>query len=118
MDELGILAPPHKKLKAYHSTMDAAVDDAMDYTAAAIVKSIADVPSNQQDSSHEQLRKEAECGITEFVSPELRGFTGILKKRYYTSENIVSLGVNISINQVHRFSSQRNTSFWRCGSSG
>ena len=30
----------------------------------------------------EQLSKEAACGITEFVSPDLLGFTGILKKRY------------------------------------
>jgi len=28
-----------------------------------------------------QLKKETEVGITEFVSPDLPGFTGILKKR-------------------------------------
>lgn len=28
-----------------------------------------------------QLKKEMEVGITEFVSPDLPGFTGILKKR-------------------------------------
>ena len=118
MDELDILTPPHKKLKPNHPTTDGTVDDAMDSTVAPLEKSIADVPGNQQGTTHEQLRKEAECGITEFVSPELRGFTGILKKRYYTSENMIFLGVDISINQVHRYSSQRNTSVWRCCSSG
>ncbi len=28
-----------------------------------------------------QLKKEMEVGITEFISPDLPGFTGILKKR-------------------------------------
>ena len=36
----------------------------------------------QQQEHHEsQLSKEAEVGITEFVSPDLPGFNGILKKR-------------------------------------
>lgn len=106
MDEIDIQPPPQKKLKANHSTMDGTVDDAMDTTVAAHVEPTADLPSNQQDSSHEQLRKETECGITEFVSPELPGFTGILKKRYYASETMIPLDVNISIIQVHGFSSQ------------
>lgn len=106
MDEIDVQRPPQKKLKANHSTMDGTVDDAMDTTVAAHVEPVADLPSNQQDLSHEQLRKEAECGITEFVSPELPGFTGILKKRYYASENVISVEVNITIIQVHRFSSQ------------
>ena len=33
------------------------------------------------DSSNDQLTKEAACGITEFVSPDLLGFSGTLKKR-------------------------------------
>lgn len=31
---------------------------------------------------HDQASKETACGITEFVCPDLLGFTGILKKRY------------------------------------
>lgn len=73
--------------------MDGAVDDAMDPKVASQVEPFTDLPGNQEDASHEQLRKEAECGITEFVSPELPGFTGILKKRYYASENMISLDV-------------------------
>lgn len=106
MDEDDIQPPPQKKLKANHSTMDGTIDDAMENTAAAHIGPIADLPSNQQDTSYEQLRKEAECGITEFVSPELSGFTGILKKRYYALGNMISLDADISIVQVHGFSSQ------------
>lgn len=92
MTEVDIQPPPQKKLKANHSTMDGTVDDAMDPKVAAHVEPFTDLPGNQ-DASQEQLRKEAECGITEFVSPELPGFTGILKKRYYASENMISLDV-------------------------
>ena len=38
-----------------------------------------------QSSHNEQLSKEAEVGITEFVSPDLPGFSGILKKRYFSN---------------------------------
>ena len=37
-----------------------------------------DVP----DALEEGYSKEAACGITEFVSPDLLGFSGVLKKRY------------------------------------
>ena len=38
------------------------------------------IPSTQE-SPDIQLSKEEEVGITEFVSPDLPGFNGILKKR-------------------------------------
>ena len=82
MEEADIRLPPPKKLKANHLTMDGTVDDVMDSSVAAHVKPYADLSDSQQDASREQLGKETECGITEFVSPELPGFTGILKKRY------------------------------------
>ena len=34
------------------------------------------------DALDEGYSKEAACGITEFVSPDLLGFSGVLKKRY------------------------------------
>ena len=34
------------------------------------------------DTPDDGYSKEAACGITEFVSPDLMGFSGILKKRY------------------------------------
>ena len=35
-----------------------------------------------ENSAEDSYSKEATCGITEFVSPDLLGFSGILKKRY------------------------------------
>lgn len=37
---------------------------------------------NGADNSDDRYSKEAACGITEFVSPDLLGFSGMLKKRY------------------------------------
>lgn len=42
-----------------------------------------------QSSRNEQLSKEAEVGITEFVSPDLPGFSGILKKRYVSTVSLI-----------------------------
>lgn len=40
---------------------------------------------NGADNSDDRYSKEAACGITEFVSPDLLGFSGMLKKRYASS---------------------------------
>ena len=42
--------------------------------------------------------KEAACGITEFVSPDLLGFSGVLKKRY--AFLITTIG---SLSKIHRY---------------
>lgn len=81
MDDVDLQASPRKKLKAEHISMDGTMDDAMVIDETA---NIEPAPYDQQAVSREHLRKEAECGITEFVSPQLLGFTGILKKRYNT----------------------------------
>ncbi|MCJ1262370.1 hypothetical protein MMC22_002240 [Lobaria immixta] len=82
--------------------MDGTVDDAMDPKVASHVEPFTDLPNNQEDASHEQLRKEAECGITEFVSPELPGFTGILKKRYtdFLVNEILPSGVVVHLDNL------------------
>ena len=47
-----------------------------------IVSAMASVLEPVAQTSHDdQLSKEAEVGITEFVSPDVPGFVGILKKR-------------------------------------
>lgn len=76
MESADIQQPPFKKVKSQHISMDGAMDE-MANTHATV---IANVGSNQ-DIAHDQFCKELECGITEFVSPKLPGFTGILKKR-------------------------------------
>lgn len=45
---------------------------------------MASAQQDHKNGVHPQASKEIACGITEFVCPELLGFTGILKKRYPT----------------------------------
>ena len=52
-----------------------------------------------------QLHKEEDVGITEFVSPELPGFTGILKKRFVICGAVLSMDLMVPL-QVHRFPCQ------------
>lgn len=75
MDSVDIQPPPLKKLKSHHISMDGVMDE----TANTYATVMADAGDNQ--AAHDQFCKELQCGITEFVSPELPGFTGILKKR-------------------------------------
>ncbi|MCJ1468543.1 hypothetical protein MMC07_007172 [Pseudocyphellaria aurata] len=121
MDAADMQSPPQKKLKVSHLTMDGTFDDAMDATAASTDEPNADLPDNQLDvshvepiahlpvhqqdqldASHEHLRKEAECGITEFVSPELQGFTGVLKKRYtdFLVNEILPSGIVVHLDNL------------------
>lgn len=53
-----------------------------------------------------QLQKEIEVGITEFVTPQNEGFSGILKKRYALS-NMECMGVElIAVQQIYRLPGQ------------
>ncbi|KAL9098034.1 MAG: hypothetical protein Q9187_009747 [Circinaria calcarea] len=73
MDEPDLPSSPRKKLKmeqGHISNSTMGLDTTIDALAL------------QQEHHESQLSKEAEVGITEFVSPDLPGFTGILKKRY------------------------------------
>lgn len=56
--------------------------DPMDESIPDAVMPLLNQSHSQANASYDSLSKEAECGITEFVSPDLFGFTGILKKRY------------------------------------
>ena len=70
-----------------HDQMTATVDhqltkpntlSAAGFPSAESTSAIVDVA----DTPDDRFSKEAACGITEFVSPDLLGFSGILKKRY------------------------------------
>ncbi|CAF9938405.1 hypothetical protein IMSHALPRED_000788 [Imshaugia aleurites] len=50
------------------------------------------------DGSDNDYNKEIACGITEFVSPDLLGFSGILKKRYAFSTAIIN-----TVFDIHRY---------------
>ena len=75
MDEHVFSSSPRKKLK-----MD-------DNSSLPLVMNEDKLSMQSQNNKEEpivhetQFTKEAEVGITEFISPELPGFTGILKKR-------------------------------------
>ena len=50
------------------------------------------------DTLEDRYTKEATCGITEFVSPDLLGFSGILKKRY-----AFLIATICSLSNIHRY---------------
>lgn len=109
MDDSGPRKSPRKKAKFAHThaAFDPAIsvvmafgnpNDAIDSATAKAASTTEDMATLHQtasttratmkdsthldsDPSNDQLSKEAACGITEFVSPDLLGFTGILKKR-------------------------------------
>ena len=72
MDISDIIEPPQKRVK----TEDAPKTD-------EVVVSTPGAPAQPQTETEDQLAKELEVGITEFVSADNEGFAGILKKRYY-----------------------------------
>jgi len=90
MDDTDPPATPTKKpkLEQTSTSTDVAMEDAQaELHTSADTQSA--VPANHPQGGMleaaqpiDQLNKEAACGITEFVSPDLLGFTGILKKRY------------------------------------
>lgn len=49
---------------------------------ATYVSKARSADTDVADAQDDRSRKEAACGITEFVASELLGFSGILKKRY------------------------------------
>ena len=77
MEQHDTPASPRKKVKTDH---DLSNDLNMSVAPSKVemeVNSVA-APSSATD---EQYEKERLCGITEFVSPDSSGFSGILKKR-------------------------------------
>ena len=71
---------PRKKLKFEHpEPAPSSIDAAMQPNSAMTAASQELQGSHSPDQQHE---KEIRCGITEFVSPDSLGFSGVLKKRY------------------------------------
>jgi hypothetical protein len=48
-------------------------------------------PKASDEQEDDQFQKEIKAGITEFVSPDTPGFTGILKQRYDDSSNMATI---------------------------
>ena len=80
------LSSPRKKVKLTHPEpgqhqADNTVAMSDNGSESAVNGAIViDTKANNEDPDT-QLRKELDVGISEFVSPELPGFDGLLKKR-------------------------------------
>lgn len=86
MDLSDISTSPRKKPKLHHQT---SINHAMGQSIEGIVEiadiaDVVDVVDSLSDPiEDEQPSKEVSCGITEWVSPQVAGFTGTLKKRCF-----------------------------------
>lgn len=78
MEDSELLQSPRKRQKFSDDRSDHSVQPATVPIMASANVQGAGAP---QSIHNEQLSKEAEVGITEFVGPDLPGFVGILKKR-------------------------------------
>ena len=76
MDDLEQPSSPRKKLKM-NKDPDSSIEDVIRSANPSNERLI----STMQELEASQLSKENEVGITEFVSPGMPGFSGILKKR-------------------------------------
>ena len=78
MEDSVLQQSPRKRQKLTDDRSDQSVQTA---TVPAMASEPMPDAGVAQSCHDEQLSKEAEVGITEFVSPDLPGFSGILKKR-------------------------------------
>ena len=78
-----------------------------DETAAGQIGQIPSMDaSTPQSTADAQLKKETEVGIAEFVSPDLPGFTGILKKRSSRTRPQPPFVLMLILSQIYRLSGQ------------
>lgn len=75
------LAMPGFKLEDSHGHSEA-LSYLLSKQAANAASQTQPAVADVADTVDDGYSKEATCGITEFVSPDLMGFSGILKKRY------------------------------------
>lgn len=101
MDDNDLPTSSRKKLKAHH-IKDSTMDDepASNMSSASHLQPAIIEKSDDKD----RLDKEVQCGIIEFVSPHLPGFTGILKKRYtdFLVNEILPNGQVIHLNNLQK----------------
>lgn len=109
MDDNDLPTSPRKKLKAHHH-----MDTTMDDKPTSNMPSATHIQPATVDASDEmdRLDKEVQCGIIEYVSPHLPGFTGILKKRYtdFLVNEILPNGQVIHLDNLQKPSEQEQLS--------
>lgn len=84
MDKEEVIEQPRKRLK----TDDAPQSDSFVFPTSEGAQKQAEASATAQlqpSTEDAQALKEAEVGITEFVSSDVQGFSGILKKRFVRS---------------------------------
>ncbi|KAL9044759.1 MAG: hypothetical protein Q9214_002125 [Letrouitia sp. 1 TL-2023] len=105
MDDPDLPASPRKKHKAQHEPFETRM--------AGIEAPPAAIQSAENNGDVlDRPNKEAECGITEFVSPDLPGFSGILKKRYtdFLVNEILPNGQIIHLDNLKKPNNQKELS--------
>jgi tRNA pseudouridine13 synthase len=91
MEDLDSPSSPRKKLKLdshRNSEFPSSSPQEPPATNGGIIPTMA---AKSVDPASLQLHKEEDVGITEFVSPDLPGFSGILKKRFASTSWQISI---------------------------
>ena len=85
MDDQDMSSSPRKRLKlGMETTMPGSEVQTPSEQPAAPDEALSATTKPSMDYYELQLRKEEDVGITEFVSPDLPGFSGVLKKRFFS----------------------------------
>ena len=86
IDPGGTLHSPYKKQKLEMSSFNDEMESALPQAPSANPTIGSDCADEHSIVSNGERAKETTYGITEFVSTNLLGFSGILKKRYALSD--------------------------------
>lgn len=82
MDISDTTQSPSKRQKLEMASSSVTMDHTLAGAPNAKHSNGVDIVCDYSKSSGEEHAREGACGITEFVSTDLLGFSGILKKRY------------------------------------
>ena len=104
MDQFDCIDLPRKKLKMDHTLTN---DHNLHSTSSASNIKMQESPAGTHTGG-DRLEKEAACGITEYVSPDSLGFSGILKKRYDCSFEHLPLTLDLKHSDTPTSSSMRS----------
>lgn len=104
----GFSISPRKKHKAHHvSKLN--IEEHLRATSSTAMQDQGAINASGND---DRLDKEAQCGIIEYVSPNLPGFRGVLKKRYtdFLVNEILPNGKVIHLENLKKPSDQQRLS--------
>ncbi|MCJ1283171.1 hypothetical protein MMC26_002498 [Xylographa opegraphella] len=103
MENQDMISSPRKRLKMDTDTMDRDQNPqrSTEFTPSD-KENLSSLAKASMDFHSLQTHKEEDVGITEFISPDLPGFTGILKKRYtdFLVNEILSSGAVVHLDNL------------------